>query len=361
MKKLVGLLVLACGLFVYPCISFAENIWADIFIAQNANTGFFGGLVGGDGNPGPTSIDWGIGNASVFGTVTDDMVFSTCTGDFMTGSNWKERMRITKDGNVGIGTSEPMAKLDVNGGIKISALNQNFNFDGGVNMIGSGSVWNLRATTTFTDDTEVFGVYDHFGGSIAVFRNHGNVGINTTAPDTKLTIQAGAVGEWVLNVGGTGNARMKVRHIDGKQDDNEDVADLYLQHDMPFNTIINYGEGSGNVGIGITDPSEKLEVDGNVRADAFLTGDIYFHKDDKPVWRMYEDEKGLYAQSLTTDKKYTFILKEIGDVSGVVEMAAKGVGDKIQKLQEDNKALKEANNALESRLAKIESLLNARQ
>ena len=135
MKKLVGLLVLACGLFVFPSLSFAENIWADIFIAQNANTGFFGGLVGGDGNPGPESIDWGIGNASVFGTVTDDMVFSTCTGDFMTGSNWKERMRITKDGNIGI---------------------------------------------------------------------------DTPIPDTKLTIQSSASGEWVFNVGGTGNARTAI-------------------------------------------------------------------------------------------------------------------------------------------------------
>ena len=166
----------------------------------------FGGLVGGDGNPGPNSIDWSLGNSVPFGSMTDDMVFSTSTGDFMVGDNWKERMRITKDGKVGIGT---------------------------------------------------------------------------------------------------------------------------------------------------TTPSVKLEVNGKVRADEFLTGDIVFHKGDKPVWRMYEDEKGLYVQSLTTDKNYALVLEELSD--------AKVVKTDAQDLEAKNQELHKEISSLKARMAKIESLLDARQ
>lgn len=111
MKKMMGLAVLTLGLLILPCASYAKNLWADILITPSAPTDFFGGVVGGDGAAGSTGIDWGIGNTAPFQSVTDDVVFSTCTGDFMTGDNWKERMRITKDGNVGIGTTSAHFKL----------------------------------------------------------------------------------------------------------------------------------------------------------------------------------------------------------------------------------------------------------
>ena len=286
MKKLIGLVLLVCGSFVYPYLSFAETYHADIIITPSAYSGFFAGFLGGDGNPGPNSIDWGIGNAAPFSGLTDDMVFSTCVGDFMTGTNWKERMRITKDGNVGIGTTSPSEKLEIDTSSGASAIQ--------FSRSGSG---------------------------------YGIVGIE-----------------------GIGNTMFI-------QSNNKPIrfsADNFTNEHMRIAT-------SGNVGIGTTTPSEKLEVNGNVRADAFLTGDIVFHKDDKPVWRMYEDEMGLYVQSLTTDKEYALVFEEMGNTGGVAKMTNNGVSDKIQQLQEDNKALKEANKAIESRLAKIESLLNAQQ
>ena len=297
MKKLVGLVLLVCGLVAYPCLSFADNIYADIVITPSAYTDFFGGIVGGDGDPGPNSIDWAIGNSVPFGGLTDDMVFSTATGDFMIGSNWKERMRITKDGNVGIGTTSPEAKFEIAQTPGTSYID----LTPASNPTGLGTYGEIR----------FWGDRGKASGRYSAIR-----GVNTGGLDQNELA-------FLTAFGGTVSESMRI-------------------------------DDAGNVGIGTTTPSEKLEVNGYVLADGFSTGDIIFRKDDKPVWRMYEDEKGLYVQSLTTDKKYTFVLEEIGDDAGVTEVAAKGVGDKIQQLQEDNKALK-------ARLAKIESLLNARQ
>ena len=122
MKKVAGLVLLVCGLVISPYLSFAETYYADIIITPSAYSGFFSGFLGGDGNPGPNSIDWGIGNSAPFSGLTNDMVFSICSGDFMTGSNWKERMRITKDGNVGIGTTSPSYTLAINGTVGCKEL-----------------------------------------------------------------------------------------------------------------------------------------------------------------------------------------------------------------------------------------------
>jgi hypothetical protein len=69
---------------------------------------------------------------------------------------------------------------------------------------------------------------------------------------------------------------------------------------------------AGNVGIGTISPTEKLEVEGNVKALGFITGDITFQKDGEKLWRMFEDEDGLYIENLKTGKVYRFVLREVG-------------------------------------------------
>ena len=63
----------------------------------------------------------------------------------------------------------------------------------------------------------------------------------------------------------------------------------------------------------VDDVTGDVIVVGKLKAKEYVTGDITFT--DKasgiPLWRMYEDPKGLYLQSSTTGKNYRIMLEEV--------------------------------------------------
>jgi hypothetical protein len=72
-----------------------------------------------------------------------------------------------------------------------------------------------------------------------------------------------------------------------------------------------YIHQEGRVGIGTTSPTEKLQVNGNVKANAFKTGDIFFEKDGETLWQMFEDEYGLYVKQIKTGNIYRLMLEKV--------------------------------------------------
>lgn len=88
------------------------------------------------------------------------------------GGGMNERMRIDSSGNVGIGTSSPTNKLTVNGGIDFS-----------------GSAFSGSGTGIWQQATNVLG-FVTAGSTRAVIDATGNVGIGTSSPSFKLTINA---------------------------------------------------------------------------------------------------------------------------------------------------------------------------
>lgn len=101
---------------------------------------------------------------------------------------------------------------------------------------------------------------------------------------------------------------------------------------------------TGYVGIGTPWPKYMLDVEGDVQAKAYHTGDIYFQKDGQTLWRMFEDQAGLYVESLTTGKKYNVMLQEMGS------KGATNADTSMVTLQAENAALKQKMADLEAKL-----------
>ena len=205
-------------------------------------------------------------------------------------------------GNIGIGTTTPSMRLSVQGaadgtnGLKIFGSS-------GVDIAqfgaaGSGSSAQ-RGFFALTDNgTRTVAIAANSSDSATYF-NAGNVGIGTTNPSFRadirntLTGTADATDPVLFLMNTTNSGTTKIRMTDGATSNgyitftaNASAASQLLGFgsNAVQQMVIN---GSGNVGIGTTNPAVKLDVSGEVRSrgGAFslhdgttLGGGLYFHK-----------------------------------------------------------------------------------
>ena len=217
-----------------------------------------------------------------------DLRFATSHGSAQPATT---RMTIKGNGNVGIGTTSPGAKLHIKGSDPILLIQDDSTGTAQASSTlrlgesGAGGVldvyWDIKQAA---DDLNTHLEINHSSnGNHLTILDNGNVGIGTTSPSFKLSVD-GTVG--IIGSRGT--------YIDASEDStatshifttNDDVGDfsqlagnLVIQarvHPTVYRDIIFAGglntagplmtiQGEGNVGIGTTSPGYRLEVDGGI-------------------------------------------------------------------------------------------------
>ena len=171
------------------------------------------------------------------------------------------------NGNLGIGTMNPGAKLDVQGNLKIGNHYFDANDDGWLRIRDgdNGNFKDLAVGQFWVNSTA------YFGNGTGSWDSAGNVGVGTTGPSTKLQVAADS--------GGYGELYQAHISMSGGSDANKRLS-------LGFNTAENVGwvqsvyfgvaarplalqPNGGNVGIGTTNPGGyKLYVNG----PAYSTG-----------------------------------------------------------------------------------------
>jgi hypothetical protein len=224
------------------------------------------------------------------------------TGDFFGGAD-RERMRLTEDGRLGIGTSKPQATLDVAGTLRARG---GIVFDDGSALTSTGKTGKVTESGIVAPDVSGTGTanlitkWNDAAGTLvnsALYESGGKVGLGTTTPAHPFTVRQ--------NGGSAGVHTFGELYVD--RDTNNRSASLivgtggvlkwifgmpagtngFQVYDLAANlTRFFVDPTSGNIGIGNTAPASKLDVTGDLKVsgNAVITGNIAAKYQDIAEW-----------------------------------------------------------------------------
>ena len=246
-----------------------------------------------------------VAGSSGNATITTDSNGTGAVGNLYLGTNSNQQtLTILDSGNVGIGETSPSEKLEVSGRIKIISTGAaHLILNGDTN--NSGDAGEQDAIIDFLGDGDP-GLYgfrinsENYGGQTAMnFQEYlngsyssrlyidkvGNVGIGTTSPDAKLTVDSTTAPQLLLTNTGGGNSQILMYdnsrgtqnasitfdqtgenqlYITTGYDSPSDLNRIYFQPGGETAMTIRGGNNAtgtaGNVGIGNTTPQTTLHV-----------------------------------------------------------------------------------------------------
>lgn len=315
-------------------------------------------------------------------------------------ANWSDILTLTSNGNVGIGTTNPQEKLEINGGLRVSNPTTNKSWRLIPNVDNSFSI----KETGFNG---AFNISGDGGVNVNLMNlKYGKVGIGTTTPQAKLHVSEGvklrktAIGmtiasgdnSWIRDEWLTGSYGAPVWNSTTKKwvrpsGTYNDIGGIVYQDEGTYflrekpgskleftnseflNTAYMFVHMfTGNIGIGTTTPDAKLAVNGNIH-----TKEI---KVDLTNWPDYVFEDAYTLPTLQEVADHIATKGHLINIPSAAEVEENGIqlgemnAKLLEKIEEltlytiaQEKEIKELqkvkakNSELEARLAKIEALL----
>ena len=258
-------------------------------------------LINADGIPGITPILWQSNGISISNINSGNVGIGTTTpsrklvvvGDASISGTLGIAGAVDIGGAVGIGTTTPATQLDVMGttGIKSSSSGTWIAGNFGNNIYNTN-----RVVMGYYGDAATIGAHNYTLNSwanISINPGGGNVGIGTTNPTNKLDVIGNASVTGTMGIGtNTPATQLEVKGttgikssssgtwIAGNFGDNTNTNNRVVMGYQSGaatiagnnNALTNWANlainpGGGNVGIGTTNPTNKLEVIGNTKTD----------------------------------------------------------------------------------------------
>jgi hypothetical protein len=235
-------------------------------------------------------VDDGGGGNGIFRPLANTMAFATGNA---------EQMRITSGGAVGIGTTSPTTRLDVNGQAKIRMLTTNPLLDDVVvadsfgvlfkrsasTLGGGGSFWSLSGNAL--TGNEVLGTTNGFplrvitnGAERMRVETNGNVGIGTTIPQSTLSVggpgtslsqayiaKSGSFPTRALTVGFDNNLGIFINPLPGGT-----AGTALWANGLGHFTRLVVGDNGITTNFGYTPGPNNFHVVGTIRVDSMSAG-----------------------------------------------------------------------------------------
>ena len=238
-------------------------------------------------------------------------------------------------GQVGIGIDDPQEKLHIDGAIRGNGTNGAVTLrgDSGYVTIGANSqamefvtdksqfvlnkpIYSYNGIFASSDSVDLYFKTNH-NTRMTILESNGNVGVGTTNPQGRLHVDQGH-----LRIGnGTSESSRSANVLLFGDNTHVQIGEWQADNMLSFQANT-YNFTTGNVGIGTTSPSYKLDVNGTIRANEIIvntTGaDFVF-------------AEGYQLRPLSEVKEFIQENKHLPEIKSAQEMHENGVG--INELQ----------------------------